>query len=110
MKILPDSQCPKCKGPITFFDVMGIITPFQCIYCPTCAEMVFLKHPWGLFFLSLIFALSVTVFAVAMLLEGYSTNLSVYLAALLVLVVAEFVITGYVVLKKDLVIRGPKQN
>lgn len=105
MALIPETTCPKCRGPITFFDVMGIITPFQCIYCPTCGDMVFLKHRWTFLFFSVILGFTVASASFLALLQGVMMGLKVFMASLGVMVVAELVLTGYVVKKRDLVVR-----
>ncbi len=105
MTLLPNVPCPKCKGRITFFDVMGIVTPFQYITCATCGEMVFLKNRWGVLIFSIVFGLTVTLIFLGALVGEWATDYIVYAVALGIIIAVEFLVTGYVVVKRKLVVR-----
>jgi hypothetical protein len=105
MKYLPNTTCPACQGPITFFDVMSIVTPFQSISCATCGEMVFLRHRWGLMFIALGVSLISVLAAFLMMAMEWMEGFQVFLLVFLIPVAAEFMITAYVVKKKHLVVR-----
>lgn len=105
MALFPNCRCPKCKGPITFFEVMSILTPFQGIDCSTCGELVFLKHKMELFGLTILLAvLFIFLSVVALVLEIMST-LTAFLAGGLFFAAAEFLMTAQIVRKNDLVCR-----
>ncbi len=107
MKLIPEAHCPKCKGPITFFDVLGIVTPFQCIYCISCGEMVFLKHRWTFLTVALAAGALMVMFSIEVVTKSLASLMSTFLFALSALVLLEIVMTGYVVKKNDLVVRRP---
>lgn len=105
MKLIPEAHCPQCKGPITFFDVLGIVTPFQCIYCVSCGEMVFLKHRWTFLVVAVLAGATMLMFSVELVTKSLVSLLATLLGAFAALVVLEIVMTGYVVKKNDLVVR-----
>ena len=107
MKWIPEAHCPKCKGPITFFDVLGIVTPFQCIYCVSCGEMVFLKHRWTFLSVAVLAGVLMVLFSIEMVTKSLASMMSTFVVSLTSLVVLEIVMTGYVVKKNDLVVRRP---
>ncbi|MBK8574941.1 MAG: hypothetical protein IPN90_04400 [Elusimicrobia bacterium] len=108
MALLPHTTCPHCNGPVTFFEVMSVLTPFQAIDCSTCGELIFLKHKVELFLLSIGLALMVLVASVwALLLDALSAIL-VYSTGAAFLLGVEFLITATIILKKDLVVRRNK--
>lgn len=108
MALFPNTTCPRCNGPVTFFEVMSIVTPFQAIDCSTCGELVFLKHKMELFLVSI--GLSVVVFIMTLLCltQGIASILLTYLVGIFILVLAEYSITAYVIRKRDLVVRRKK--
>ena len=107
MKWIPEAHCPKCKGPITFFDVLGIVTPFQCIYCVSCGEMVFLKHRWTFLSVAVLAGVLMVLFSIEVVTKSLASMMSTFVVSLTSLVVLEIVMTGYVVKKNDLVVRRP---
>ena len=107
MKWIPEAHCPKCKDPITFFDVLGIVTPFQCIYCVSCAEMVFLKHRWTFLSVAVLAGVLMVLFSIEVVTKSFASMMSTFVVSLISLVALEIVMTGYVVKKNDLVVRRP---
>ncbi|HMU95463.1 MAG TPA: hypothetical protein PKB12_02200 [Elusimicrobiota bacterium] len=107
MKWIPEAHCPKCKGPITFFDVLGIVTPFQCIYCVSCGEMVFLKHRWTFLSVAVLAGVLMVLFSIEVVTKSLASMMSTFVVSLISLVALEIVMTGYVVKKNDLVVRRP---
>ncbi|HMU74641.1 MAG TPA: hypothetical protein PKZ00_06365 [Elusimicrobiota bacterium] len=107
MKWIPEAHCPKCKGPITFFDVLGIVTPFQCIYCVSCGEMVFLKHRWTFLSVAVLAGVLMVLFSIEVVTKSFASMMSTFVVSLISLVALEIVMTGYVVKKNDLVVRRP---
>jgi hypothetical protein len=108
MALFPNTRCPNCNGPVTFFEVMSIVTPFQGIDCSTCGELVFLKHKMELFLISIGLGLVVFFGALFSLTSGKMSILLTYSVGIILLVVTEFLITTYVIIKKDLVVRRHK--
>lgn len=108
MTLLPKTSCPGCHGPVTFFEVMSIVTPFQSIDCSTCGEMIFLKHKVGLFLISIGLAGIVFLFLLFVLLKEILPMLLTYGIGFFVLATAEFLLTAHIVRKKDLVVRRHK--
>ena len=107
MKWIPEAHCSKCKGPITFFDVLGIVTPFQCIYCVSCGEMVFLKHRWTFLSVAVLAGVLMVLFSIEVVTKSFASMMSTFVVSLISLVALEIVMTGYVVKKNDLVVRRP---
>ncbi|HND64524.1 MAG TPA: hypothetical protein PKX64_06730 [Elusimicrobiota bacterium] len=107
MKWIPEAHCPKCKGPITFFDVLGIVTPFQCIYCVSCGEMVFLKHRWTFLSVAVLAGVLMVLFSIEVVTKSFASMMSTFVVSLISLVALEIVMTVYVVKKNDLVVRRP---
>ena len=105
MALFPNCRCPKCKGPITFFEVMSILTPFQGIDCSTCGELVFLKHKMELFVLTIVLAVFFILSTAVALALGIVSTLMAFCAGGLFFAVAEFLITAHIVRKNDLVVR-----
>lgn len=105
MALFPQTHCPNCNGPVTFFEVMSIITPFQSIDCSTCGEMIFLKHKVGLLLLSLGLGGLVFLFSLFVLLKEILPVFLTYGVGFLVLAAGEFLVTAHVVRNKDLVVR-----
>lgn len=105
MTLFPNGKCPKCAGVVTFVDVLGIVTPFQCIYCAHCGAMIFLKKKMELTVFA--FVLSVFVLFGGFLLVRYAgvSQIVVYLGAVVFLVVMEWIITAHIVRRKGLVVR-----
>lgn len=105
MTLFPNGKCPKCAGVVTFFDVLGIVTPFQCIYCSHCGAMIFLKKKWELTVLS--FALSIVVLFGGFLLVRYGgwNQIAAYMLAAVFLVGMEWGTTAHIVRHKGLVVR-----
>ena len=100
MALFPQTRCPKCNGPVTFFEVMSIVTPFQSIDCSSCGEIVFLKHKSELFLiasglgvLTFVVSLYVLINSILPTVVTYSaavsyTHLDVYKRQVLTLIVA----------------------
>jgi hypothetical protein len=109
MALLPQTRCPNCNGPVTFFEVMSIITPFQSIDCSTCGEMIFLKHKVGLFLISIGLGVIVFLFSLFVLLKEILPMFLTYGIGFFVLATAEFLLTAHIVRKKDLVVRHNKK-
>lgn len=109
MALFPQTRCPKCNGPVTFFEVMSITTPFQSIDCSTCGEMIFLKHKMELFLISIGLSGIVFIFSLIVLFKEILPISLTYGVGFFVLVSAEFLLTAHIVRKKDLVIRRHKQ-
>lgn len=105
MKLFPRTNCPKCNGPVTFFEVMSIMTPFQSIDCSTCGEMVFIKHKIELFLISMGLGVMTFVFSLFMLIKEILPAIATFAAGFLFLLSAEFFITAQIIRKKDLVVR-----
>lgn len=103
--LFPSGHCPRCRGPITFFDVLGIVTPFQCIYCPSCSDMVFLRNPLLVFFISILTGGMVFYMALMAILRGVMTDLPAYLVVFAGLMFAEYLATFWIVKKNLLVVR-----
>jgi hypothetical protein len=110
MELFPRTSCPNCNGPVTFFEVMSIVTPFQSIDCSTCGEMVFLKHKIELFLISIGLGAMTFVFSLFVLIKGILPMMTTYAAGFLILLAAEFIITAHIIRKKDLVVRRPQKN
>jgi hypothetical protein len=109
MALFPQTRCPKCNGPVTFFEVMSIITPFQSIDCSTCGEMIFLKHKMELFLISIGLSGIIFIFSLIVLFKEILPISLTYGVGFFFLVSAEFLLTAHIVRKKDLVIRRHKQ-
>ncbi|HNF59179.1 MAG TPA: hypothetical protein PLN89_06370, partial [Elusimicrobiota bacterium] len=82
MKWIPEAHCPKCKGPITFFDVLGIVTPFQCIYCVSCGEMVFLKHRWTFLSVAVLAGVLMVLFSIEVVTKSLASMMSTFVVSL----------------------------
>lgn len=108
MKIFPRTHCPKCNGPVTFFEVMSIVTPFQSIDCSSCGEMLFLKHKVEMFILTIVISVIVFLFSFFVLVNELLPVPATYGAGFLILAAAEFLMTAHIVRKKDLVVRQNK--
>jgi len=96
MNPIPEARCPLCGGPITFLDVLSIITPFQSVSCVTCGEDVFLKNKWGITVLSFVFFFLVSVGSLFLFYNGRGSYLSHLLGGLGLIVFLELVITGMI--------------
>jgi prepilin signal peptidase PulO-like enzyme (type II secretory pathway) len=105
MKIAPKAKCPKCKGPVSFLDVLSIITPFQSISCASCGEPIFLMHRWGVTLVALGVGMIVLLLSLGFMIQGLMTSLQTYIWAALVLLLMELAVTLRVVKKNELVVR-----
>jgi hypothetical protein len=105
MNSFPKTRCPSCQGPVTFFEVMSIVTPFQSIDCSSCGEMIFLKHRGSLFFLSIVLGILVFLGALFVLVKGWISPIPTYLIGFGCLVGAELYFTLRIVKTNSLVIR-----
>lgn len=108
--MFPKTSCPNCNGPITFFEVMSIVTPFQSIDCSTCGEMVFLKHKIELFLICIGLGITTFLFSFLILLRGILPPMATYTAGFIILLGAEFIITTRIIRTKDLVVRRNKNS
>lgn len=108
MALLPQTRCPNCNGPVTFFEVMSIVTPFQSIDCSTCGEMIFLKHKVEIFLISIGLGGIVFLFSFFVLLKEILPILLTYGIGVFFLAMAECLLTAHIVRKKDLVVRHNK--
>ncbi len=108
MKLLPKTHCPMCNGPVTFFEVMSIVTPFQSIDCSSCGEMLFLKHKMEVFLISIGLSVIVFLFMVFLLINEILAVPAAYGFGFFILAAAEFLITARIVRNKDLVVRRNK--
>jgi O-antigen/teichoic acid export membrane protein len=110
MALFPQTRCPKCNGPVTFFEVMSIVTPFQSIDCSTCGEMVFLKHKSELFLISIGLGVLTFVVSLYVLINSILPTVVTYSAGFLFLMAAEVFITAHIVRHHALVVRRNKIN
>ena len=105
MKTFPKAKCPKCGGPVSFMDVVSIVTPFQSISCMSCGVLIFLRNKWGLTLLSIGVGLFVTLSALAAIFMEMAPDIVIFGAALLILVSVEVLVTAHVIRHRGLVIR-----
>jgi len=105
MTLFPNGKCPKCAGVVTFVDVLGIVTPFQCIYCAHCGAMIFLKKKWELTLMS--FGLSIAVLFAGFLMVqfGGMSQIAAYMVAAAFLILMEWWTTARIIRRKGLVVR-----
>jgi hypothetical protein len=108
MNSLPKASCPNCKGPVTFVQVMSIVTPFQSIDCTTCGEMLFLVHRTELLIVSVLTAFLLIAGGSIAYSNGWMSAPALYGAALVYVVVTELAMTTIIVKKNALVIRKNK--
>ncbi len=106
--MFPRTHCPNCNGPVTFFEVMSIVTPFQSIDCSSCGEMLFLKHKVEMFILTIVISVTVFLFSFFVLINEILPVPATYGAGFIILAAAEFLMTAHIVRKKDLVVRRNK--
>ncbi|TXH29624.1 MAG: hypothetical protein E6Q99_00495 [Elusimicrobia bacterium] len=105
MTLFPNGRCPKCAGVVAFVDVLGIVTPFQCIYCVHCGAMIFLKKKWELTLLSAGLAVLVLFGGFLMVQYGRMSQWGAYLIAALFMAVVEWAVTARIIRRKGLVVR-----
>lgn len=108
MNFLPKATCPNCKGPVTFVQVMSIVTPLQSIDCTTCGEMLFLVHRTELLIVSILIAFLLVFGGMVAYTSGWASVPALYGAALGFVVLMELVMTTIIVKKNGLVIRTNK--
>ena len=108
MNFLPKASCPKCKDPVTFVQVMSIVTPYQSIDCTTCGEMLFLVHRTELLIISILTSLLVMAGGSIAYSNRWMSAPALYGTALVYVVITELAMTTIIVKKNALVIRKNK--
>lgn len=110
MKLLPNASCPNCKGPVTFVQVMSIVTPYQSTDCTTCGEMLFLVHRTELMVASILAAFLLVVGGLMAYTNGWLSVPVLYGTGLIFVVASELAMTLFIVKKNALVIRQNKSS
>jgi hypothetical protein len=108
MSFLPKASCPNCKGPVTFVQVMSIVSPYQATDCTTCGELLFLLYRTELLIVSIATAFLLMVGAMAAYSNKWLSVPVLYGAALVFVVMLELIMTTFIVKKNALVIRKNK--